>query len=256
MGESSGQPHQAAAMLPRHVAIIMDGNGRWAKKRFMPRFLGHRAGVKALRTVVELCDDLGIGSLTVFAFSSENWRRPGKEVSFIMDLFISSLEKEIKELHEKNIQMNFIGERSLFSQKMQDCMQYAESLTRNNTRLKFNMALNYGGQWDIVQACRKLAQRVEQGGLKASDIDAGLFKQQLSLAEQPEPDLFIRSGGEQRISNFLLWQLAYCEMYFTEVLWPDFDKTEFEKSLQWFEGRQRRFGQTGEQIEQTRAQKT
>jgi undecaprenyl diphosphate synthase len=234
--------------LPRHVAIIMDGNGRWAEHRNMPRFAGHRAGVETVRRIVQISGELGIEALTLFAFSSENWRRPKKEVGLLMDLFLTALEREVKKLHDTGVRLRVIGEISAFPKKLQQRIHDSMNKTRDNKGLTLNIAANYGGRWDIAQAARNLAERVADGVLDASDIDEAMLAQQLSLSDLPEPDLFIRTGGEQRISNFLIWQLAYTELYFTHTLWPDFDRDEYFKALQSFAGRQRRFGQTGAQI--------
>ena len=236
--------------LPRHIAIIMDGNGRWARSRLLPRYVGHREGVKSVRRMVEACIDYHIEVLTLFAFSSENWRRPDEEVGLIMDLFVQTLKKEVASLNRNGVRLRFIGEREAFSEKLRRLINEAEQETAANTRLDLVVAANYGGQWDITQAVRKLAERVQAGELSPQAITAGDLAAQVSLAELPPPDLFIRTGGERRISNFLLWQLAYTELYFTEVLWPAFGAQEFASALQWFAQRQRRFGQTGEQVEQ------
>ncbi len=241
--------NNAAAVRPRHIAIIMDGNGRWARGRGMPRPLGHREGVKAVRRAVEACRKQEIEALTLFAFSSENWRRPLTEVNLLMDLFISTLQKEVDSLHANGVCVSFIGERAPFSKKLRKLMQNTEQLTRDNPGLHLAIAVNYGGRWDIAQAARKIAARVQAGDLALEAIDADLLARQLSLAALPEPDLFIRTGGEQRISNFLLWQLAYTELYFTDTLWPDFDENCLLDALASFACRQRRFGQTGDQVE-------
>jgi undecaprenyl diphosphate synthase len=235
--------------LPRHVAIIMDGNGRWARRKRMPRHAGHRAGVKATRNVVETCVAKEIGALTLFAFSSENWRRPKNEVGLLMELFISTLQREVNRLHENNVRVRFIGDRTAFSEKLQQQIAHAEQLTLDNKGLSLNIAANYGGRWDIAEAVRKLGRKIEVGILKASELTVEDIAAHVSLADLPEPDLFIRTGGEQRISNFLLWQLAYTELYFTDCLWPDFDSSAFEQALLAYAGRQRRFGRTGEQVE-------
>ncbi len=252
MVQESLQADSLAAQqrLPRHVAIIMDGNGRWAKRRSLPRFAGHREGVKAVRRVVEACKSRGIGTLTLFAFSSENWRRPSMEVGLLMDLFVHTLQKEVRRLHRNGVRLRFIGDRSAFDLKLQSLMDDAERQTAANTDLTLVIAANYGGRWDMAQAARRLAQRVEAGELRAGDIDAERLAQETCIADLPEPDLFIRTGGEQRISNYLLWQLAYTELYFTDLLWPDFDDAALEDALRSFAGRQRRFGRTGEQVEQ------
>lgn len=235
--------------LPRHVAIIMDGNGRWAKKRFLPRPAGHGAGVGAVRKTVEQCVAKGIEVLTLFAFSSENWRRPMQEVSLLMDLFIATLERETRKLHESGVRIRVIGDLKAFSPALQERIAMAEALTHDNDRLDLVIAANYGGRWDITEAARRLAEQVERGELRSEDIDSAMLESGLAIADLPEPDLFIRTGGEQRISNFLLWQLAYTEFYFTPLLWPDFDEQAFEDALASFSSRQRRFGYTGDQIE-------
>lgn len=237
-------------LLPQHIAIIMDGNGRWAKKRLMPRAAGHKAGVETVRRVVECCVEKGIQVLSLFAFSSENWRRPEQEVSYLMSLFLTSLQREVKKLHKQNIQVRFIGDRSRFNEKLLQQMQKAEQLTVNNTGLKMLIATNYGGQWDITEACRKIAVEIEQGNLTSQDVTSDLIHSKLSFADLPDPDLFIRTSGEYRISNFMLWQLAYSELYFTDVLWPDFNAEEFEKALTYFASKERRFGYTSEQLKQ------
>ena len=236
--------------LPRHVAIIMDGNGRWAKKRLLPRVAGHRAGVETVRQAVRLCAEKGIEALTLFAFSSENWRRPVKEVSLLMELFLTALQRETQKLHGNNVRLKVIGDRSAFAPRLQEEIAKAESLTQDNRGLTLVIAANYGGRWDVVQAARCLGEEVAAGRLQAADITPELFESHLVLHGLPEPDLFIRTGGEQRISNFLLWHLAYSELYFTNVLWPDFDAQAFEDALASYAGRQRRFGRTGEQVEQ------
>ncbi len=228
----------------------MDGNGRWARARMLPRAIGHREGVKSVRRTVETCIDKGIGALTLFAFSSENWRRPSDEVSKIMDLFVNTLKKEVAALDRNNVRLRFIGDRSAFSSNLQQLIRDSELQTAGNRQLELVIAANYGGQWDITQACRKLVDRVQAGELHAEEITQQCLAQEMCIADLPLPDLFIRTGGEQRISNFLLWQLAYTELYFTDILWPVFDEVEFGKALDWFANRQRRFGRTGEQVEQ------
>jgi undecaprenyl diphosphate synthase len=230
--------------VPRHIAIIMDGNGRWAKRRLMPRVAGHRKGVEALRGVIRACAERGVSHLTVFAFSSENWRRPQEEVTLLMELFMRALENEVARLHENDIRFRVIGDLSGFSARIQALIRDAEALTRDNTRLTFTVAANYGGRWDIVQAVKKLIA----AGVAAEDVDETALMQQLSMAEAPEPDLFIRTGGEQRISNFLLWQLAYTELYFTDALWPDFDAAALDQAIASYRSRERRFGRTSEQV--------
>lgn len=237
---------------PHHIAIIMDGNGRWAVQRGMPRPTGHRAGVKSVRRVVEGCRHRGIQALTLFAFSSENWQRPRTEVNLLMDLFISTLKREVKDLHRNGVQVSFIGDREPFNPKLRRLMDETEVLTGENTGLKLAIAVNYGGRWDISNAARLLAEKVAAGTLQPEDIDPELFGQYVSLAGLPEPDLFIRTGGERRISNYLLWQLAYTELYFTDTLWPDFDAGCLDDAIDWYRGRQRRFGKTGEQVERVK----
>lgn len=238
--------------LPRHVAIIMDGNGRWAQRRHLPRFAGHRAGVAKVRELVEICAGSGIEVLTLFAFSSENWRRPAQEVSLLMDLLWTSLKKEIRKLHKNNIRVRFIGDRHAFSSRITDHINAAEALTAENTGLTLVVAVNYGGRWDILQSVRSLAGAVAKGEVNAERIELAEIESRLSLHGLPDPDLFIRTGGERRISNFLLWQLAYSELYFTDTLWPDFDQKAFQAALDDFGGRQRRFGMTGDQVESLR----
>ena len=230
--------------VPRHIAIIMDGNGRWAKRRLMPRVAGHRKGVEALRGVIRACAERGVSNLTVFAFSSENWRRPQEEVTLLMELFMRALENEVARLHENGIRFRVIGELSDFSGRIQALIRDAEALTCNNTRLTFTVAANYGGRWDIVQAVKRLMV----AGVTPEDVNETLLVQYMSMADMPEPDLFIRTGGEQRISNFLLWHLAYTELYFTEALWPDFDAVALDAAIASFRTRERRFGRTSEQV--------
>ena len=236
------------AKCPRHVAIIMDGNGRWANRRRLPRFAGHKAGVETVKGVVRACAEKGIEVLTLFAFSSENWRRPQEEVGLLMGLFMTALEQQVRKLHEHNMRLRIIGDRSAFSTMLQQRIEAAETLTGNNTGLSLVIAANYGGRWDITEAARTIAQRVERGELTPEQVDSGLVQSLLSLSNLPEPDLFIRTGGEKRVSNFLLWQLAYTELYFTDTLWPDFDRQAFEGALASFATRQRRFGRTGDQV--------
>lgn len=226
----------------------MDGNGRWARQRGRPRASGHQAGFRTTRDIVEACARQRIEALTMFAFSSENWKRPQKEVGLLMDLFLRALKSEVGKLCDNNVRIRFIGERTAFQQKLQDEMDNAEQLTKDNTGLELAIAVNYGGRWDIVNAARELAHQVQDGKLDPDAIDIDLFSRHVSLAGIPEPDLFIRTGGEKRISNYLLWHLAYTELFFTDVLWPDFSDAELEKALEFYAGRQRRFGQTGEQV--------
>ena len=248
-GSNNGPDQYGSAGLPRHVAIIMDGNGRWAERQHKPRVAGHRAGVEIVREIVKICGESGIQVLTLFAFSSENWRRPQKEVGLLMEMFLIALEREVKKLHRNNVQLRVIGDVSAFAEKIQQRIKEAEALTRDNTGLVLNIAANYGGKWDITQAVQQLAQQVQQGDLAPQEITAEQITAKLSSHDLPEPDLFIRTGGEQRISNFLIWQLAYTELYFTPILWPDFRRDEFEKALLSFSNRQRRFGRTGDQVE-------
>ena len=233
--------------LPRHVAIIMDGNGRWARKRLLPRVAGHRAGVTPVRVCIEQCVRQNIAALTLFAFSSENWARPPEEVGSLMGLFLDALDREIDELQSNGVRLRFIGERHNLSQVLQQRIGLAESRTAGNSRLALQIAVSYGGRWDLVEAMRLLAQRCAAGTLLPQDIDESLLSSTLSIADLPDPDLFIRTGGEQRISNFLLWNLAYTELYFTDQLWPDFDAASFQVAMDWFASRNRRFGLTGEQ---------
>ena len=230
--------------LPAHIAVVMDGNGRWATKRFLPRLAGHKAGVNAARDIVKNCSKAGIRVLSLFAFSSENWRRPRAEVSALMDLFITGLEREVSMLHENNVQLRFIGDRTRFSEKLVKKIYEVEELTKQNKGMVLIIAVDYGGQWDITQAMQKLAAKVEAGTLKSAEITQQLIAEQLSFADLPDPDLFIRTSGEMRISNFMLWQLAYSELYFTEKLWPDFNAQEFENALAHFAKRQRRYGRS------------
>ena len=235
--------------IPGHVCIIMDGNGRWAKKRLMPRVVGHRKGVEITRACVEFFARAGVSHLTLFAFSSENWNRPDDEVSSLMELFLQSLKRYTEELHKQGLRIRFIGDRSAFSNKLQDEIAATEARMADNRGMSLNIAANYGGQWDILNACRRLASGLRDGNLAIEDIDERRFSAELSLADIPDPDLFIRTGGEHRISNFLLWQLAYTEFYFCDCLWPDFDEIEMQAALDEYGRRQRRFGKTGDQVE-------
>lgn len=236
--------------VPRHVAIIMDGNGRWAKQRGLPRTAGHREGVKSVRAVVEESVRRGVSTLTLFAFSSENWRRPRTEVNILMELFMAALRSEARRLNENGVCLRIIGERGAFPDKLQHRIAEAEALTASNTTLNLQVAANYGGRWDIVQAARRLAVKVQSGQLDPGQIDERLLSEQLSFPDLPEPDLFIRTGGEQRLSNFVLWQSAYSELYFSDVLWPNFDAAAYGQALDDYARRQRRFGRTGDQVEQ------
>ncbi|WP_139271144.1 polyprenyl diphosphate synthase [Atopomonas hussainii] len=237
------------AVVPRHVAIIMDGNNRWAKKRLLPGVAGHKAGVDAVRAVIEVCAEQGVQVLTLFAFSSENWQRPADEVSALMELFLTALRKETFKLDENAIRLRIIGDRSRFHPELQAAMAEAEAQTAHHQRFTLQIAANYGGQWDIVQAAQKLAGQVERGELRSEQISAELLEAQLSTAGIPLPDLCIRTSGEHRISNFLLWQLAYSELYFSDLYWPDFRHDAMRDALADFASRQRRFGKTSEQIE-------
>jgi len=236
--------------LPKHIAIIMDGNGRWAQAQGKPRVFGHKKGVDAVRNAVTFCQKLEISSLTLFAFSSENWQRPEQEVSTLMELFMFVLTKEVKKLHKNNVKLKIMGELSRFSDKLQKRVVEAEELTKNNTGLCLNIAANYGGRWDITQATKKIAALVSEGKIKNEDINEDLISQHIMMADQPALDLLIRTGGDLRISNFLLWQAAYAELYFTDILWPDFNDEAFADSIACYVSRERRFGCTGEQIKQ------
>jgi undecaprenyl diphosphate synthase len=232
----------------RHVAIIMDGNGRWAQSKGKHRVLGHKHGVKSLRKAIVFASEQNIEALTLFAFSSENWQRPEQEVNMLMALFFTVLTSEVKKLHKNNIKLQVIGDLSGFSERLQKKIIEAEITTRNNSGLVVNVAANYGGRWDITQATKKLATLVAAGKLKVEDINEQLLNDVISLAGLPPVDLMIRTGGDQRISNFILWQLAYAEFYFTDVLWPDFDGCEFQQALDVFSSKERRFGKTGAQL--------
>ena len=232
--------------VPRHVAIIMDGNGRWAKQRHLPRIAGHKRGVEAVRATVKACAERGVGFLTLFAFSSENWRRPADEVALLMQLFIGALENEVRKLHRNGIRMKVIGERGRFDSKIQTLIAEAEQLTAPNRGLTLTIAANYGGRWDILQALSRLSG--EKSLREMDEIRESDLAPYLSMSYAPEPDLFIRTGGEQRVSNFLLWQLAYTELHFTETLWPDFDGAALEIAFASYRSRERRFGRTSEQL--------
>ncbi len=234
--------------IPAHIAIVMDGNGRWALQRNRPRSMGHKAGLKALRSIIEHCGKLGVRELTVFAFSSENWNRPAPEVSRLMDLFMRALDREARELDENNVRIRFIGDVGAFSSALQQKIHRAQAQTAGNTRTTFNVAVNYGGRWDIVQATRKLAEDCSRGLIKPEDINEELLAKQICLNESDDPDLLIRTGGEMRISNFLLWQAAYTELYFTPTLWPDFGPECLDEAIAVYQSRERRFGLTSEQL--------
>ncbi len=226
----------------------MDGNGRWARQRKLPRFAGHTAGVDTVKGVVRACVEKGIEALTLFAFSSENWRRPRDEVSMLMGLFISALDQQVKKLHDNDIRLRVIGDRSAFNPALQKKIRDAEALTRDNGKLTLVIAANYGGRWDILEATRAVSRTVAAGALQPEEISEEHLSHHMSLKDLPEPDLFIRTGGEQRISNFLLWDMAYTELYFTETLWPDFNRAAFDEALASYARRQRRFGRTSEQV--------
>jgi undecaprenyl diphosphate synthase len=233
--------------IPNHIAIIMDGNGRWAEARGLPRHAGHKEGVRPVRMCIEECSRRKIGALTMFAFSSENWQRPTVEVGSIMQLFLDSIDRELDELHRNGVRLRFIGDRHALSVKLQARMAASEQLTAANQGLKLQVAVSYGGRWDILQAARKLAAEAASGALRPEDIDEARFARELALGDVPDPDFFIRTGGDHRISNFLLWNLAYTEIHVCEVLWPDFDVAHFEAALAAFASRERRFGLTREQ---------
>lgn len=236
------------AVVPRHVAIIMDGNNRWAKKRFLPGVAGHKAGVKAVREVIETCAEAGVEVLTLFAFSSENWKRPADEVSALMELFMLALRREVNKLDRNGIRLKILGDCSRFHPELQAAIRAAEQQTAENTRFTLQIAANYGGRWDITQAVRQLAEQVQQGSLQPDAISEDTINQHLVTASGPEPDLLVRTGGEQRISNFLLWQMAYTEFYFTDLYWPDFRTKAMQAALDSFTQRERRFGKTSEQL--------
>lgn len=236
------------AALPRHIAIIMDGNGRWAKQRHQPRFMGHRAGVNAVRESVQACAEKGIEVLSLFAFSSENWRRPSKEVSLLMEMFKLALKNQVPKLQKHNIRLRVIGDISRFSNGLQQQIHSAQSLTENNTGLTLIIAANYGGRWDITQSVQQLANQLVEGKITPDQISEEMIAESLCCSDLPEPDLFIRTGGEQRVSNFMLWQLAYTEYYFTDTLWPDFNADTIELAIQSFASRERRFGKTSDQL--------
>ena len=234
--------------LPRHLAVIMDGNGRWAQQRLRPRIIGHRAGARAVNVCIDFCLERGIRALTLFAFSSENWGRPQEEVGALTKLFMGALDREVEELHRRGVRVRFIGERDRFSPVIRERMQAAEAQTGANTKLDLVIAASYGGRQDIAQAARTLATEVAAGTLRAEDIDEASVAARMSLADLPAPDLFIRTGGDHRISNFLLWQLAYTELWFTDLLWPELDHATLQLALDDYAGRERRFGLTSAQV--------
>ncbi|HQR20162.1 MAG TPA: polyprenyl diphosphate synthase [Burkholderiaceae bacterium] len=249
MSKDPGSSPVAGRALPRHIAIIMDGNGRWAVSRGSPRVAGHHRGVEAVRATLAACGERGIEYLTLFAFSSENWRRPADEVSTLMRLFMMALQREIDKLNELGVRLRVVGEIGAFNAELQRLILEAERRTAANSRLHLTICANYGGRWDIAQAAERAARDQLAAGHSEVRIDAAKIGERLALAFAPDPDLLIRTGGERRVSNFLLWQLAYAELYFSDVLWPDFDATELDAALSWYAGRQRRFGLTGEQVE-------
>jgi undecaprenyl diphosphate synthase len=244
---SAAQQSSAGGAVPRHVAVIMDGNGRWAEQRSLPRTAGHRAGIKAVRMIIEESVRHGVGALTLFAFSSENWQRPAGEVGLLMQLFLEALDREIAELDANAVRIRFIGDRSRLAPALVERMAAAEARTAQNSRLDLVVAVAYGGRWDIARAARRLAQEAAAGTREASGIDEKALAACLETAGRQPPDLFIRTGGERRISNFLLWDLAYTELWFTETLWPDFDAASFGAALADFGGRQRRYGRVAAQ---------
>ncbi len=235
------------AGIPQHVAVIMDGNGRWARSRNLPRNAGHRAGVKRARAVVEACGRRGVTTLTLFAFSSENWRRPASEVGMLMKLFVDALQREVRTLDENGVRLRFIGERESLAPQLQDKVGEAEAMTAHNEGLNLVIAVAFGGRWDIVNSARSLAADLAAGKISVAEIDETRFAANLALGELPDVDLLVRTGGERRISNFLLWQLAYAELYFTDCLWPDFEDADLDEALAFYAARQRRFGLTPEQ---------
>ena len=241
-------PSATTAGIPRHVAIIMDGNGRWAARRRRPRMIGHRAGARAVNLCIDFCLERGIDALTLFAFSSENWGRPADEVGALMKLFLNALDREVAELHRRGVRVRFIGERARFEAGIVARMDAAEALTAGNGRLTLAIAASYGGRQDIAAAARALAVEVAEGRMRPADIDEAALARHVALADLPPPDLFIRTGGDLRISNFLLWQLAYTELWFTDVLWPDLDTATLQQAMDDFAGRERRFGLTGDQV--------
>lgn len=235
--------------IPQHIAIVMDGNGRWANKRLLPRAAGHREGVKAVKNIIEASANAGIKILTLFAFSSENWSRPKSEVSALMDLFVSSLDKEVANLDKNGIRIQFIGDRAKFSQKLQQKIKQAEHTTSKNENFTLNIAANYGGRWDIVQACKSVYEAVKSQSIEIDSIDEEFFAHHLSTGNVPDPDLLIRTAGELRVSNFLIWQMAYTEFYVTDLCWPDFDEKQLHIALEDYSQRKRKFGRTQEQID-------
>ena len=246
MASSSTLEVPQAHLIPRHIAVIMDGNGRWAKKRFLPRIAGHKRGVETVRTVVKACVERGVSHLTLFAFSSENWRRPPDEVKFLMQLFLHVLEAEVVKLHRNEIRLRVIGDLSKFDPKLIEMVRAGEEKTKRNQKLTLTIAANYGGRWDMLQAANQMSAAHPERAGQYTETDLAPF---LAMADAPEPDLFIRTGGEKRVSNFLLWQLAYAELYFTDMLWPDFDATSLDEAIGSYQQRERRYGRTSEQVQ-------
>jgi undecaprenyl diphosphate synthase len=234
--------------LPKHIAVIMDGNGRWAKAQGKPRVFGHKNGVAAVRKTISTASKLGIKAVTLFAFSSENWRRPEEEVGMLMELFITALSTEVKKLHKNNLRLKVIGDTARFNDRLQNKIAQAEALTAGNSGMTVNIAANYGGKWDIMQATQAIARKVADGELSAEDVNEELISQHVTMAELPDVDLMIRTSGECRISNFMLWQMAYAELYFTPIYWPEFDENSLIEAVTWYVNRERRFGCTGEQV--------
>ena len=249
MFPSSTRDIPATRDVPRHVAIIMDGNGRWARGRFLPRVVGHRKGVEAVRGIVRACIERGVQYLTLFAFSSENWRRPADEISILMDLFLRALEQEVAKLHENGIRLKIVGDTSRFDVRIRDLIAAGQALTAANARLTLTVAANYGGRWDIAEAARRYFAIHPDAARDDAGFRPEALEPFLAMAYAPEPDLFIRTGGERRVSNFLLWQLAYSELYFTDQLWPDFDGAALDAAFAWYRQRERRFGRTSEQVQ-------
>ncbi len=252
--ESSTLQLPQAGAVPRHVAVIMDGNGRWAKQRHLPRIAGHKRGVEAVRGTVQACAERGVQFLTLFAFSSENWRRPAEEVALLMQLFHAALTHEVARLHRNGIRLRVVGDVARFDARLRELIARGEQMTQANTRLTLTVAANYGGRWDILQALARLMK--EEPETVHSGIDEARLAPYLAMSYAPEPDLFIRTGGEQRVSNFLLWQLAYTELYFTDTLWPDFDAAALDSAIAWYAARERRFGRTSEQLEEAKRGKS
>jgi undecaprenyl diphosphate synthase len=242
---SSTRQIPEAAAVPRHVAIIMDGNGRWAKQRFLPRVAGHKRGVETVRETVKACIERGVEFLTLFAFSSENWRRPAEEVAFLMNLFIAALEREVERLNANGVRLRIVGDLSRFESRLQELIRRSEEATAGNVRLTLTVAANYGGRWDVLQAVNRMTAAAPD---KAGSYTEEDLAPHLAMAYAPEPDLFIRTGGEKRISNFLIWQLAYTELYFTDLLWPEFDAAALDAAIESYRQRERRFGRTSEQL--------